>query len=124
MNLFYLDTKKNWDRVEELLEAWRRETESSGRRSSAQYRTALSHVMQEIRDALRPIDRDWSVLLTHLRKLLAIGNQARALKLVRTIRRDRQLRAWISVPLFVLSLPFRWIWQGIKMLLSESNEVL
>ena len=119
MNLFYIETKTNWDRVEEVLEAWRRETEKSGRRPSEQYKAALEKTMQEIRAALRPIDRDWDVLLTQLRKLLAIGNQPRALKLVRAIRRDRQLRAWIAIPLFVLSLPFRWIWQGIKTLLSD-----
>lgn len=122
MGIFLIETKDNWDRVEEAITTWRRERDMGGPDDYKADETGVSpsrrqfdRMQEEIREALGPIRINRDMFVNQISKLCMANNVDRALKLVRNVRDDYQPRLWFWIVANTIAWPFRLVWRIIRL---------
>jgi len=125
MGILTIDTKDNWDRVEQAIKDWERRKNMGDERTMFDEKDAegktlsrrlFDEMQMEIEEALKPVRIDKGRLLNQITKLCMANNTDRALKLIKVCRSPRQLRWPVQLVVNILLIPFRFIYGIIKLI--------
>jgi len=125
MGILTIDTKDNWDRVEQSIKGWQQRKNMGDERTMYDEKDAdgktlsrrlFDEMQMEIEEALKPVRIDKGMLLNQITKLCMANNTDRALKLIKVCRSDLQLRWPVQLVVNILMIPFRIIYGIIKLI--------
>jgi len=121
MGIFLIETKSNWDDVEQAIRDWEQDRDHN----PVYYRQDVDGVtparrrfdqmQEEILEALAPVRVDRRMIVNQVSKLCIANNVDRAILLVKAARRDFQPRLWFWIVVMLVTWPFRLVWSIIKL---------
>ena len=124
MGILTIDTKDNWDRVEQAIKDWQHKRDFGDERAmyekdadgKTQSRVIFDEMQERIMEALEGVRHPKQQLVNQVSKLCMANNVDRALKLIKVARSDMQLRWPVQLVFNILLIPFRLIHWIIKLI--------